>query len=82
VISTTFDVLGLAALVAGVLILAGLGFALIVACPCLMFIGWGIKPEEDRAAVVALARARARVRRALGAPRRLRASWSKPKAVA
>lgn len=50
-VSTLLELAGLAALITGVLILLGIGWALIVACPCLLLAGLaadGWKPSRPR----------------------------------
>jgi hypothetical protein len=75
--SDAIELLGLACVVAGVLVLLGLGAALLAAGGCLLIVGAG---GGDAAILTALARAGARVRRAAGAPaRRLRARGAKPR---
>lgn len=72
-LSTLLDVLGLAALVAGVFVLAGPGYALLASCPALMFIAYA---TDDQAANVALKRLlnapRVIVRRVRGRKRKAR----------
>lgn len=74
-LSDTLDILGLACAVAGALILWGLGVALLIACPCLMFISYSVAGSGDVAARRVLGRAVIALR---SIPRRRRA---RPKAV-
>lgn len=71
-LSTSLDVLGLAALVAGVFVLAGLGFALVALWPCLMFVAYTVGEDEDKAAARALARLAKRAAHVASAPARVR----------
>jgi hypothetical protein len=75
VFSDAIELLGLACLVAGVFVFLGLGWALLAACPCLLVVGY---VTDDEAVKRAVARQRARVRHAAGAPaRRVRARSAK-----
>jgi hypothetical protein len=63
-LSTGLELLGLAALAAGVFVLAGLGWALIAVGACLLFVGYsaeGVQPLQAlkaKAASLRLARAK------------------------
>lgn len=74
-LSDLIDVLGLAALVAGAFVLLGLGWALLVLCPVLMFLARAVEGEGDAAAHRALARVLTLGRRAVTAPARVK--WLK-----
>jgi hypothetical protein len=72
VLSDLIDVLGLAALVAGAFVLLGLGWALLVLCPVLMFLARAVEGDGDAAAHRALTRVLAGARRAVTAPARVK----------
>jgi len=81
VLSDLIDVLGLAALIAGVFVLAGLGWALLAAGAALMFTARAI---DDAAANRALSRILYALRRAVTAPTRVkrpRRRQAKPQAA-
>jgi len=69
VLSDLIDVLGLAAIVAGVFVLAGLGFALLTGGAVLMFVARAV---DDAAANRALSRVLRAARRVVTAPARVR----------
>lgn len=68
-LSDLIDVLGLAAIVAGVFVLAGLGFALLTGGAVLMFVARAV---DDAAANRALSRVLRAARRVVTAPARVR----------
>ena len=70
--SDLIDVLGLAALVAGVFVLLGLGFALVALCPVLMLLARAVEGSGDAAAHRALTRVLAASRRVATAPARMK----------
>lgn len=73
-LSDLLDVLGLAAFVAGVFVLAGLGWCLVAVCAALMFTARAVDDQAANRAVVRVAnRSRARARRLVTAPARVAA---------
>jgi len=72
VLSDLLDVLGLATIVAGVFVLAGLGACLLTAGAALMFTARAVDDKAANRAFTRLhARIRSRARRAVAAPARL-----------
>lgn len=71
-LSDLIDVLGLAAGVAGVFVLAGSGFALLAACVALMFVARALEGPGDAAAGRALTRVMRGARRVVTAPARVK----------